>query len=91
MVGLGVVGLMMVSDYPSWLAVPPVDGTYPNFYYQVFGEVANTFDLLGITNLLDHIMPAPYEPVFSVTIRNLTPTGMVGITMTGLAMVGREN
>ena len=87
--GFGQVGLMMVSDYPSWLPVPPVDGGYPNFYFQVLGEVDDTFDLFGIQNLLDHIMPAPYEAVFSVTIRNLTPTGMVGIAMTGLAMVGR--
>lgn len=91
MVGIGMVGLMMVYDYPAWIAVPPTDGTYPNFYYRVLGEVDDTFDLNGIKNLLDRIMPAPYEPVFAVTIRNLTPTAQVGIGMVGLMMVGRED
>lgn len=89
-VGFGMVGLMMVSNYPAWLTPTPTDGSYPNFFYRVLGEVDNTFDLFGILNLLDHIMPAPYEPVLAVTIRNLTPTGMVGIGMVGLMMVGRS-
>ena len=82
-------GLMMASNYPSWLTPTPTDGSYPNFYFRVLGAVDNTFDLFGIINLLDHIMPAPYEPVFAVTIRNLTPTAMAGIGMTGLMMAGR--
>ena len=91
MAGFGMAGLMMASDYPVWLVSPPTDGTYPNFFYQVLGEVDNTWDLFGILNLLDHIMPAPYEPVLSVTIRNLTPTAMAGIGMCGLMMAGRED
>jgi hypothetical protein len=91
MVGYGMVGLMMVYDYPTWITSPPTDGTYPNFYYRVLGEVDDTYDLNGIKNLLSRIMPAPYEPVFAVTIRNLTPTGQVGIGMVGLMMVGRED
>ena len=91
MAGFGMAGLMQASDYPSWLVSPPTDGTYPNFYFRVLGEVDTTFDLFGIINLLDHIMPAPYEPVFAVTILNLTPTAMAGIGMTGLMMAGRED
>jgi len=91
MAGFGMAGLMMASSYPAWLTPTPTDGSYPNFYYQVLGEVDTTFDLFGIANLLDHIMPAPYEPVFSVTIRNLTPTAMAGIGMSGLMMAGRED
>ena len=91
MAGYGMAGLMMASSYPYWLVSPPTDGTYPNFYFQVLGETDSTFDLFGIQNLLDHIMPAPYEAVYSVTIRNLTPTAMAGIGMSGLMMAGRED
>lgn len=91
MAGYGMAGLMMASSYPAWLTPAPTDGSYPNFYYQVLGEVDNTWDLYGIENLLDHIMPAPYEPVYNVTIRNLTPTAMAGIGMSGLMMAGRES
>ncbi len=89
--GFGMAGLMMASNYPSWITSPSVTGEYPNFFYRVLGEVDNTFDLFGILNLLDHIMPAPYEPVLAVTIRNLTPTAMAGIGMSGLMMAGRED
>ena len=88
--GSGMAGRMMATDYPSWLPSPPVDGTYPNFYYRVYGEVEFSTDLYGIQSLLSHIMPVPYEPVYAVTIRNLTPTAMAGIGMTGLMMAGRE-
>ena len=91
MAGFGMAGLMMASNYPSWLVSPPVDGTYPIFYFRVLGAVDYTWDLFGIQNLLDHIMPGPYEPVFAVTIRNLTPTAMAGIGMSGLMMAGRED
>lgn len=91
MAGYGMAGLMMASSYPAWLTPTPTDGSYPNFYYQVLGAVDNTFDLYGIENLLDHIMSAPYEPVYNVTIRNLTPTAMAGIGMCGLMMAGRED
>lgn len=89
--GFGMAGLMMASNYPAWLTPAPTDGSYPNFFYRVLGEVDDTFDLFGILNLLDHIMPAPYEPVLAVTIRNLTPTAMAGIGMSGLMMAGRED
>jgi hypothetical protein len=91
MVGSGMVGLMMVSSYPSWLVPTPTDGSYPNFYFRVIGEVDDVSDLTRIQNLLDKSMPVPYEPVYAVTIRNLTPSGMVGLGMVGLMMVGREN
>jgi len=89
--GFGMAGLMMASSYPSWLTPTPTDGSYPNFYFQVVGEVDEVSDLNRITNLLDKIMPVPYEPVFSVTIRNLTPSAMAGLGMSGLMMAGREN
>jgi len=89
--GFGMAGLMMASNYPSWLVPTPTDGSYPNFYFQVIGEVDEVSDLNRITNLLDKIMPVPYEPVFSVTIRNLTPSAMAGLGMSGLMMAGREN
>ena len=90
-VGFGMVGLMQVTDYPSWLPLVPSGGDYPNFYFRVIGEVDEVGDLTRIQNLLDKIMPVPYEAVFAVTIRNLTPSGMVGLGMVGLMMVGREN
>lgn len=90
MVGFGMVGLMQVTNYPSWLPVIPSGGEYPNFYFRVVGEVDDVSDLTRITNLLSKIMPVPYEPVFAVTIRNLTPSGMVGLGMVGLMQVGRE-
>jgi uncharacterized protein YmfQ (DUF2313 family) len=90
MVGSGMVGDMMVRDYPTWIASPPTDGEYPNFYYRVTGAVDDTWDLYGVENLLDRIMPAPYEPNFAITIRNISETGMVGLGMVGLMMVGKE-
>jgi hypothetical protein len=90
-VGFGMVGLMVVTDYPSWIVIPPTGGEYPNFYYRVIGEVDFVTDLERISNILSKIMPVPYEPVFAVTIRNLTPSGMVGLGMVGLMMVGRES
>jgi uncharacterized protein YmfQ (DUF2313 family) len=87
--GFGMAGLMMASNYPAWLTPAPTDGTYPNFFYQVLGEVDSTFDLFGIQNLLDHVMPAPYQPIYTVTIRNLTPTAKAGLGMSGLMMAGR--
>jgi len=84
MVGSGMVGLMMVTDFP-------ISGADPWFLYTVRGEVDSVSDLDRIKNFLDKIMPVPYEPVFAVTIRNLTPSGMVGLGMVGLMMVGREN
>ena len=91
MAGFGMAGLMMASSYPSWLTPTPTDGSYPNFYFRVIGEVDFVSDLNRIANLLDKIMPVPYEPVFSVTIRNLTPSAMAGLGMSGLMMAGREN
>ena len=89
-VGSGMVGLMQVTDYPSWLPSPLSGGEYPNFYFRVIGDVDEVGDLTRIQNLLDKIMPVPYEAVFAVTIRNLAPVGVVGLGMTGLMMVGRK-
>lgn len=91
MAGFGMAGLMMASDYPSWIPVPPSGGEYPNFYYRVIGTVDFVSDLTRINNLLSRIMPVPYEPVFAVTILNLTPSAMAGLGMAGLMMAGREN
>ncbi len=89
MVGLGMVGLMQVSNYPSWLSFPPADGTYPVHYYRVAGEVDDISDLNGLKNLLSRIAPLTHEPVFEITIRNQSATGEVGLAMAGLAQVGR--
>ena len=89
MVGAAMVGLMTVTDYPSWYPVPIPVGADPNFYYRVIGEVDQVTDLNGIQNLLSRIMPVPYEPIFAVTIRSLTPRADVGLGMVGLMMVGR--
>lgn len=91
MAGFGMAGLMMASSYPSWVVPTPTDGSYPNFYFRVIGEVDYVSDLSRIQNLLDKIMPVPYEPVYAVTIRNLTPSAMAGLGMAGLMMAGREN
>ena len=88
--GFGMAGLMMATDYPSWLPIVPSGGDYPNFYFRVVGTVDEVQDLTRIQNLLDKIMPVPYEAVFAVTIRNLTPTAMAGIGMSGLMMAGRS-
>lgn len=91
MVGVGMVGLMQVTNYPSWMPSPIPGGADPNFYYLVTGEVDQVDDLNGIQNLLSRIMPVPYEPIFSVTIRSLTPRADVGLGMVGLMMVGRSS
>ncbi len=89
MVGLGMVGDMQVQGYPSWLASPSTDGTFPVHYYRVAGEVNDAIDLRGLENLLDRIMPKEMEPVFEITIRNQTATSEVGLGMVGLMQVGR--
>ena len=91
MVGFGMVGLMMVTDYPSWYPSPIPGADDPIFYYRVYGEVDQVTDLLGVQNILSRIMPVPYEPVFSVVARSTTPRGDVGIGMVGLMMVGRSS
>ncbi len=89
MVGLGMVGDMQVQGYPSWLASPPTDGTFPVHYYRAAGEVNDAIDLRGLENILDRIMPKEMEPVFEITIRNQTATSEVGLGMVGLMQVGR--
>ena len=90
MVGAAMVGLTMVTDYPSWLTPAPTDGSTPCFYYRVVGEVDTVRNLQELTNILDRIMPLHMEPVFSVTVRQTTDTGQCGIAITGLAEVGKE-
>ena len=89
MVGIGMVGQMQVTDYPSWLSPAPTDGSYPFAYYRVIGEVPDTSDLNRILGLLDRIAPAEMEPVLDITVTNLTPTAEAGLGMVGLAQVGR--
>lgn len=91
MVGAGMVGLMMVTDYPSYYPDPIPVGADPHFYYRVTGEVDQVTDLNGIYNILSRIVPVPFEPIFSVTIRSLTPRADVGLGMVGLMMVGRSS
>lgn len=91
MAGVGMAGQMMASSYPAWLTPVPTDGSSPVFYYRVLGEVDDTSDLERIQNLLDKIMPVPYEPYFSVTILNLTQTAQAGLGMAGYMMAGRED
>lgn len=89
MVGVGMVGLMQVQDYPSWYS-GTTDGTYPYAYYRVTGEVDDTWDLNTVEGILTRIAPAEMEPVYAVTIRNLTPTAEVGLGMVGIMQVGRD-
>lgn len=90
MAGFGMAGLMMATDYPSWYPSPIPGGADPAFYYRVYGEVDQVTDLNGIYNILARIMPAPYEPIFAVTIRSLTPRADAGLGMAGLMMAGRS-
>lgn len=89
MVGVGMVGQMQTTDYPSWLASPPTDGTFPYAYFRVVGEVDFTADLTRLQGLLDRLAPAELEPVYDVRIRNITPTAEAGLGMVGIMQVGR--
>lgn len=89
MVGIGMVGLIMAQDYPSWFTGTE-DGTYPYAYFRVTGEVDDQQELTALLNLLDRIAPAEMEPATGdIVIRNLTETAEVGLAMVGLAQVGR--
>jgi len=88
MAGFGMAGLMMASDYPSWVT-GLTGGEYPTFFYRVIGKIPLVSDLKRLENLLDRIMPLAWEPVFAVTIENLTPTAEAGLGMSGLMMAGR--
>ena len=88
MAGFGMAGLMMASNYPSWVTgVTPPD--YPTYFYRVIGTIDLVSDLIRLENVLDRIMPLAFEPVFAVTINNLTPTAEAGLGMSGLMMAGR--
>ena len=89
MVGIGMAGHMQAQGYPSWVAPPPTDGSFPVHHYQVVGEVDDAIDLKGLQNLLSRIAPLTHEPVFQITIRNQTSTSEVGLGMVGLAEAGR--
>jgi hypothetical protein len=90
-VGVGMVGQIQTTDYPSWL--PPgslTDGTYPIAYYRVTGEINDAAERTALLNLLDRIAPAEMEPVTgALVIRNQTATAEAGLAMVGLAQVGR--
>ncbi|MFW6312503.1 MAG: putative phage tail protein, partial [Spirochaetota bacterium] len=58
MVGIGMVGLMQTTDYPSWMTSTPTDGSWPYAYYRVVGEVPDTSDLNRLLGILDRIAPA---------------------------------
>lgn len=89
MAGVGMVGLMQVTDYPSWYT-GAVDGSYPVDYYLVGGAVNSAAERTALLNLLDRIAPAHMEPVIGdLIIRDQTATGEVGLAMVGLAQVGR--
>lgn len=90
MAGAGQAGLMQATSYPSWLSPTPTDGSFPVAYYRVVGTVATTSDVTTITGLLDRIAPAEMEPVFAVTILDLTETAEAGLAMAGLAEAGRD-
>jgi len=90
MIGVFMVGRDMVMDYPSWLTSPPTDGSTPGFYYRVTGEVETVQDLLGLKNILEHIAPLHMEPVYDVTVLQVTDTAQCGLAITGLAEVGKE-
>ena len=88
-VGVGMVGLIEVQDYPSWYT-GTTDDTYPITYYRVTGEINDQAEQTALLNLLDRIAPAEMEPeTSSLVIRNQTETAEVGLAMVGLAQVGR--
>lgn len=89
MAGVGMAGLMMAQDYPSWYA-GTTDGTYPLAYYRVTGAVNDAAERTALLNLLDRIAPAEMESVTgALTIRNQTETAEAGLAMAGLAQAGR--
>lgn len=89
MVGIGMVGLMEVTAYPTWY-VGAEDGSYPVSYYLVAGEVASAAERSALLTLLDRIAPAHMESVIgSLVILDQTETSETGLAMVGLAQVGR--
>lgn len=89
MVGIGMVGQIEVTDYPSWYTGAE-DGSYPVDYYLVGGAVNSADERTALLNLLQRITPAHMEPVIGgLVIRDQTATAEVGLGMVGLAEVGR--
>jgi len=89
--GAGVAGVLVASDYPSWVPTGDLDsGEWHVFYYQVRGEVQTPLELTAITDLLDRIAPAYLEPVFNVDILSITGTAQAGLASTGIMRSGKE-
>lgn len=89
--GAGVAGVLVASDYPSWVPAGDLsDGDWHVFYYQVRGEIQTIKDLAGLNDLLDRIAPAYLEPVYNVDILSTTDTAQAGLATSGLARSGKE-
>ena len=90
-VGVGVAGLMVASDYPSWVPTEELDdGEWHVMYYQVRGQVDTILDLTALQDILDRIAPAYLEPVFNVDVLSITDTAQAGLGVSGLARSGKE-
>lgn len=89
MVGIGMTGQMQVSSYPSWIPSIAQDGTYPVYYYQVTGKVANVTQYLILQDLLKRYAPLTHIPIY-ININFYSNTGMVGVGQTGISEVGRN-
>lgn len=89
MVGLGVSGVMQVSDYPTWIPLIAKDGTYPVYYYQVTGTVSNVTEYLILQDLIKRYAPLTHIPVY-VNINFYSNTGMVGVGQVGISETGRN-
>lgn len=89
MVGLGVSGVVQVTDYPTWIPLVAKNGTYPVYYYQVTGKVSNVTEYLILQDLIKRYAPLTHIPVY-VNINFYNNTGMVGVGQAGISETGRN-
>lgn len=90
MCGIGMAGLMQATDYPSWISPAPTDGEYPIHYFFVTGTVQDIMQLVRLQGFLDRVKPAHMEPIYSVTVINVSGTAQAGLGMCGLMEAGKE-
>jgi len=89
MVGIGMVGQIQTTNYPSWIPLSAQDGSYPVYYFKVLGSVENVTQYLILQDLIKRYAPLTHIPVY-INISFNIDSGVVGIGQTGISQVGRN-
>jgi len=88
MAGRGMAGLMMATNYPSWVPLEYQDGTFPWYIFRVVGEVDGQTQFIQLQDIIARIAPARLLPVYQ-DIELFVDVMMAGVGEAGRGMAGR--